>query len=96
MDSPHSCIVNVHVIIIAFVSTPLGPIFMDLVFPFRWLAREFIEMFHNLLAFLRECVPLSITSITTSNVSFAHMLLLVFESIQFSCGAFDQGEDFPC
>jgi hypothetical protein len=24
------------------------------------------------------------------------MLLLVFESIQFSCGAFDQGEDFPC
>jgi hypothetical protein len=44
-------------------------------------------MFYDLLAFLRECAPLSITSISTSNVSFVHMPLLVFEGTQFSCGA---------
>ncbi len=36
---------------------------------------------------LRECVPLSTTSIVVFNTSSIHILLLVFEGIQFSCGA---------
>jgi hypothetical protein len=64
------------------VSTPHGPIFLDLVFPFRWSTMEIIGMFHDLVALFRESVPLSTTSIVASNVSFVHMPLLVF-------GAFD-------
>ncbi len=82
MDSAHSCIINVHVIIAessSFVSTLLGPIFLDLVFPFRWLERELIGMFHDLLALFKECVPLSTTSMAVCNASSIHMLLLVFE-----------------
>ncbi len=44
-------------------------------------------MFHDLLALLKECVPLSTTSIVASNVSFVHVPLLVFEGIRFNCGA---------
>ncbi len=90
MYNPHSCIVNVHVVTIAhssYVNTPFGPIFLDPVFPFRWWTRELIRMFHDLLALLRECVPLSITSIVFSNVSFGHMPFLVFEGIWFNRGA---------
>jgi hypothetical protein len=65
----------------SFVSTPLGPIFLDLVFPFRWLAREFIGMFHDLLGLLQEYVSLSITSIVAFNVSFVQMPLSIFEGI---------------
>jgi hypothetical protein len=43
-------------------------------------------MFHDLLAFLSERVPLSTTSIIASNISFVHMLLLVFEGTQFNSG----------
>ncbi len=87
MDNPHSPIVNVHVVTIASsysVRTHLGPIFLDLVFPFRWLM-ELIRMFHALLALHRENVPFSITSIANSKASFVHMPLLVVEGIQFSC-----------
>jgi hypothetical protein len=33
-----------------YVSTPLGPIFLNLIFPLRWSTMEFIGMFHDLLA----------------------------------------------
>jgi hypothetical protein len=44
-------------------------------------------MFHDLLAFLNERVPRSTTFIDVSNVSFVHMLLLVFKGTRFNCGA---------
>jgi hypothetical protein len=37
-------------------------------------------MFHDLMAFLRECVLLSTTSIVASNASSIHMPLLVLEA----------------
>ncbi len=82
MDSPHSPITNVHVITVAsfsLVRTPLGLIFLDLVFPFKWLEMELIGMFHALLALRRENVPFSIASIINSKASFIHMPLLVVE-----------------
>ncbi len=83
MDNPHSCMSKVHLIITtssSFVSTPFGPIFLDMVFPFRWSIMELIGMFHDLMAFLRECVLLSTTSIVASNASSIHMPLLVLEA----------------
>ncbi len=88
-DSPHFCMSKVHLIIVtssSSISTPLGPIFLNMVFPFRWSTMELIGMFHDLLTFLRECVPLSTISIATSNVPSVHMPLLVFRGIRFSCG----------
>jgi hypothetical protein len=43
-------------------------------------------MFHDLLALLKECVPLSTTSMVASNALFVHMPLLVVEGNQFNCG----------
>ncbi len=89
MDSPHSCIANVHVITAessTFIRTPLGPIFLDLVFPFEWLERELIGMLHDLLALLKECDPLSTTSMVVSNVSSIHMPFWVVEGIRFNYG----------
>ncbi len=89
MDSPHSYIVNVHAITIASsssISTPLIPIFLNLVFPFKWSKKELIGMFHDLLALLKECLPISTTSMVASNASFVHMPLLVVKGNQFNCG----------
>ncbi len=89
MHSPHSCIVNVHAITIessSSISTPLGPIFLDLVSPFKWLKRELIGMFHDLLAFLEECVFFSTASMAIYNASFIHMPFLIIEGTRFSCG----------
>jgi hypothetical protein len=41
-------------------------------------------MFHNLLALLKECVPLSTTSIVASNVLSVHMLILVLEALDLA------------
>jgi hypothetical protein len=41
-------------------------------------------MFHDLLALLKECVPLSTTSIVAFNVSSIHMLLLVLEALDLA------------
>jgi len=85
----HSCMSKVHLINIAFcsfISTHFGPIFLDVVFPFKWSTRELIGIFHDLQGLLWECVPLSITSIVTFDTSLVHMPLLVFEGIQFGCG----------
>jgi hypothetical protein len=62
----------------SFVNTPPNhPIFLDLVFLFRWLENELKGMFHYLLALLKKHVPLSITSIIAFNVSYIHMPLLL-------------------
>jgi len=45
---------------------------------------ELIGMFHALLAFRKEYVPFSTTSIVNSKVSSIHMPLLVVEGTQFS------------
>ncbi len=84
MDNLH-----VHVITVTSsfsISTPPSPIFLDLVFPFRWSTREFIGMFHDLLAFLMECVLLSITSIASSSISLVHIPLLIFGGTRFNYG----------
>jgi hypothetical protein len=41
-------------------------------------------MFHDLLALLRECVPLSTTSIVASNVSSVHMPFLFLEAFDLT------------
>ncbi len=72
MDNPHSCIARVHLITLApsfAMSTPLGPIFLDLVFPFKWLENELKIMFHVLLALLNECIHSSTTCIVVPNAS---------------------------
>ncbi len=89
MDNPHSCIANVHVITTTFssyVSTPLGAIFLDLVFLFRWSTRELIRMFHDLLALLMEFFFLWITFIASFNAWFIHIPLKKIGGIQFSFG----------
>jgi hypothetical protein len=45
-------------------------------------------MFHDMLAFLKEHLPLSTSSITTSNGSFIHMPFLLVMGIQFIYGGF--------
>ncbi len=45
-------------------------------FSCRWLARELIGVFHDMLAFFKECIPISI-----------HSLLLDFDGIRFNYGA---------
>ncbi len=88
MDNPHSPVANVHSIIVASsssVRTPLGPIFLYLVFSFKWSEMELIGMFHAPLTLHREYVLFSTTSIINSKVSSIHMSLLVVENIRFSC-----------
>jgi hypothetical protein len=75
MDNPLSCIFLAHLTIVTsfyFVNVFIGPIFLDLVFSFMRSKNEFKGMFHELLAFLKEHVPLSITSIDDF-ASFIHM-----------------------
>ncbi len=91
MDNPHSCMFKVHLInttSFSFVSTSLSPIFLDLVFLFKWSKNELQKMFHDTLAFLKEHLPLSTSSITTSNCSFIHMPFLLVVGIQFIYGGF--------
>ncbi len=43
IESSHSCIVRIHATIItssSFINTIVGPIILDLIFPFKWLERE--------------------------------------------------------
>jgi hypothetical protein len=104
MDNPHFYMFKVHLIIttsFCFVSTLLGPIFLDLVFPFRWLTMELIGMFHDMLAFLRECVLLSTTPVVflmfhlSSFFWFLEALDLVVVLIFYLLGQ-EQREEFPC
>jgi hypothetical protein len=45
-------------------------------------------MFHDLLAFLKEHIPLSTTSTNVFNASSIHMPFLLAIGIQFICGGF--------
>jgi hypothetical protein len=49
--SLHSCIAKVQPITIvsfSYVNIPFGPIFLDIIFLFKWLKNEFeINMFHD-------------------------------------------------
>jgi hypothetical protein len=54
IDSPHSYITKVHLIISTssfVVSTPLSPIFFNLVFPFKWSKNELKGMLMNVSLF---------------------------------------------
>jgi hypothetical protein len=78
MESPHSYILKSHAIIASsssFVNTPGGPIFLLLVFPYRWLENEVMNMPQNLLAHHKEIILLSTTFRATSNDSFEHLPL---------------------
>jgi len=78
MESPHSYILKTHVIIASsyyFVNTHGGPIFLLLVFPYRWLENEVTNMYQNLLAPHKKVIPFSTTSKATYNDSLEHLLL---------------------
>ncbi len=81
-----TCLKSTSSIHLFFYKHTFWPIFLNMVFPFRWLVMEFIGMSHDLLTFLRECVPLSTTSIVIYSISFVHMPFLVFGGTRFSCG----------
>ncbi len=78
MKSPHSYILKTHATIISsfsWVNTPNGPIFLLLVFPYRWLKSEITSMPQNLLAPHKEVILFSTTSMVASNNSFDHLPL---------------------
>jgi hypothetical protein len=78
MESPHSYIFKSHAIIVSsssFDNTPSGPTFLLLVFPYRWLENEVMNMPQNLLAHHKKIIPLSTTFRAASNYSFEHLLL---------------------
>lgn len=62
------------------------PIFLNFVFPFRWLKNEFKEIFHDPLNFLKEYVPLLLTSLIDSSASSIHVIFLLIVRISFNCG----------
>jgi len=78
MESPHSYIFKTHVIIASsyyFVNTHGGPIFLHLLFPYRWSENEVTNMPQNLLALRKEVILFSTTSRATFNDSLEHLLL---------------------
>jgi len=75
MESPHSCILQTHVTIASssfFVSTLGGPIFLLLVFSYRWSKSEVTNMPQNLLTPHKEIMHFSTTSTVASNDSLDH------------------------
>ncbi len=77
MESPHSCIFKTHVTItFSFsVSTLGGPIFLFLVFPYRWSKSEIMSMPQNLLGPHKEIMFLSTTSMAAFDDSFDYLPL---------------------
>jgi len=59
------------------VSMLVGPGFLDLVFPYKWLDNEVRGMFECILAFLNKVVLFSIASMASSNVSLIHLPLVI-------------------
>jgi hypothetical protein len=79
MESPHSYILKTHAKIASssfWVSTLGGPIFVLLASSYRWSKSEITSMPQNLLSY-KKSMPLSTTSMATSNDSF-HRLPLGF------------------
>jgi len=86
MESPHSYILKTNAIITSsssFVSTHGGPIFLLLVFPYRWLESEVTNKPQNLLAPRKEIMPFSTASMATSNDSLEHLPLRFVTCILF-------------
>ncbi len=86
MEGPHSYIFKTHVIIVSsysFINTHGGPIFLHLVFPYRWSENEVTNMSQNLLALRKEVIPFSTAFRTTSNDSLEHLLLRFVPSTIF-------------
>jgi hypothetical protein len=78
MESPHFYIFKTYAIIASSyssVSTLGGPIFLLLIFPYRWLKNEVTGLPQNLLAPHKEVMPLSTTSMVASNDSLDHLPL---------------------
>ncbi len=78
MENPHSCILKTHATITSSsssISTPYGPIFLLSVFPYRWSKSEALGVPQNLLTPLKKIMPLSTTSMATSNDSLVHLPL---------------------
>jgi hypothetical protein len=50
---------------------------MDLVLPFKWFIREFIDKFHDLLGLSSMNVTISMGTAISSNASIVHLPLLV-------------------
>jgi hypothetical protein len=74
--NPHSYIAKVHAIIVAssyFNRTLVGPIFLDLVLPFKWSYKEVRSIHQWELAFHNEWVLCSTTSIASSKDWFVHV-----------------------
>jgi hypothetical protein len=55
------------------MNTPLGPIFLLCVCPFKWSQQDLKGMFHDLEAPCIEHFPTSITSIASTNASVVHV-----------------------
>jgi hypothetical protein len=76
MENPHSYILKTHATIASSsssINTLGGPIFMLLIFPYRWSKSEVTGMPHNLLALHKEVMLLSIASMAASNDSLNHL-----------------------
>jgi len=76
------CITKVHATIIvssSLVTTHGGLNLMDLLLPFKWFIREFVDKFHDLLG-------LSPMNVISSNASIVDLPLLVIIGTLLTCG----------
>lgn len=64
------------IVFFSFDTIRSEPIFLNCVFPFRWLVNEVRGMFQSLFGLLSEITPLLTTSIASLNASFVHLPLV--------------------
>jgi hypothetical protein len=67
------------------INTHGGPIFLLLVFPYRWSKNGVLSMPQNLLSLHKKIMPLSIASMATFNNSFDHLPLGFVTCTLFVC-----------
>jgi len=78
MENPHSYILKTYATIVSSsssINTLGGPIFLLVVFPYKWSNNEVMGMPHNLLTPHKEVMLLSIASTVASNDSLNHLPL---------------------
>jgi hypothetical protein len=78
MESPHFYTFKIHAIknsSSSSINTHGGPIFMLLVFPYRWSKNEVMGMPQSLLAPHKEVTPISIGSMAAFNDPLDHVPL---------------------
>ncbi len=71
-----------------FVSTPCGPYFFDLIFPFKWLERYVISIYQKLLVFFKDNCLFSTISIVASSTSDVHLPRCVKLGTLFTIASF--------